>query len=294
MAGGAAMVAPIAMGLMSGLMGGGGSGGGKGKGGGESKPPMVVPGFESWPQTLTNALQSSQAARYFSVKPEPYLTSGATAAGLENDMLTGLQALFPTQGTGEPSIMGSFQQGLGNMNTAATSGFMPDIMSGIESRLLPAMERSFDRGAAEINEQAALGGNFSSTTRNQQMGDFRGGLESGLLSNLANIEGSLAPVAMQTRMQGTQMQMGLPGMLQGVTNPAIERALTESRFGRSNANETLGALGSVLSGFPMFQPTQGPGKMEQMMGGLGPIAGAALQGYLGNSRGYMGAKPGKG
>ena len=303
MAGAAGIMVPLITTFLSGMMNkssggssGGGGGKGGGKGGGESAPPQVVPGFESWPQTLTNALQSSQAARYFSVKPEPYIASGTGAASLEGDMLRGLQALYPTQGTGEPSLQGSFQAGLGGMNEMAATGFMPDIMSGIESRLLPAMERSFGRGSAAINEQAAMGGNFSSTGRNQEVADFRGGLESGVLSNLANIEGSLAPVAMQARAQGTQMQLGLPSMIQGLTNPAIERALTESRFGRSYANDTLGAIGSVLNGFPLYQQTQGPGKMEQMASALGPIVGSMAGGWASGAskNGYIGSQPGKG
>lgn len=175
-------------------------------------------------------------------------TEGAFGAGTNLGMGFANAAL-PALGTG-----------IGALTAGTKGGFSPQILASIEQMLLPALERSFGRGEAAIRESAANAGVLRSSGTVGQATDLREGLESGLLSQLAGIQGQLGLADLGARLSAAQSLAGLPG-------------------------QALGGLGSFLGNAPFYQPTQGPSGKEQFLSFAAPIAGSIFGGPIGGAIG---------
>ncbi len=214
----------------------------------ESATPQAIPGFEF----LTKALQSF-GPEVQSALQGVFSSPGFSQLGDFGSILQGAAGGFGAQP--------AFQEGL-------STGFMPDILGQVEAQLLPALERSQKRGSANIREEAINRGTLDSTGTTQSIGDLRGGLESGLLSNLAGITGNLAQGA-----QGIRGQLAGQGV--GSILPGVQTALGGTQFAQQLPLQALGALSGGAQATPLFQPTFGPSKGEQVLGAATEVGGAA-------------------
>ncbi|MEE8489947.1 MAG: hypothetical protein V3S43_06390 [Acidimicrobiia bacterium] len=169
---------------------------------------------------------------------------------------------------------GAFQEGI-------STGFAPDI-EGLEARLLPALERSFSRGEAAIRESAAGAGTLSSTSTPFAVGDLRGGLESGLLSQLAGIQGQGALQGQTIQAGLTGAGLGLPFQAANAFAPILSQGLEQSRFGAGQSFAGFEQLAALLGNLPAFVPRQTPSGVEAAHGkgpdGGGGSAGGTLGG----------------
>lgn len=204
---------PLAMGAAQGLMSGkGGGGGGGGKGGKGSRPQAPAP------TTIPGAL--------------PFLSTGLN--------------LFKQ--FGGPATKNAFGTAVKQLTQGVQTGFMPEVLAGVEQSLLPALERSFQRGSAAVNEGAANAGTLRSSSTTGDIADLRGGLESGLLSQLANLQGALAQQSIGARLGAGSELLRLP-------------------------SAGLAAGGSFMGNIPFAQPQFGPSGKESKGATLAPIAG---------------------
>lgn len=186
------------------------------------------------------------------------------AGQLQGAQAQAIQALLSGLGGVAGPSQQAFQQGL-------QTGFAPEILGDIEAKLLPALERSFDRSALGLREQASGLGALRGTGTVQGLADLRGGLESGLLSNLAGIQGQLGLGGQQVRAGLAGQGVQLPQQVLAALSPATGQFQQGQQF---QAGQPLNALGTVTSGAsatPMFQPTFGPSKFEQLAGGAAAV-----------------------
>lgn len=241
--------------------------------GSQSVPsPQITPGYEFLP-ALTRYFGQGGAGGLF----------GAPGVPFPNDVVNRSQSsLLEQLGLGS-EFNANYLQGL-------RTGFMPDILSSIESRLTPALERSFERGAASLNEQAVQRGTLNSTGTVQSLADYRGGLESGLLSNLAQIEQALGLGAQQVRGQlaagPSPGERGLASIM-----PLVSESLGQSRFNASQPLQAGQVAALLANATPLYQPTQQQGKFGSALEALAPLAGQAVANY---GRGGGGGKGGGG
>lgn len=246
-------------------------------GGQRTADPQIVPGFEFLSQ-LSQLFGSAGASNIGSV-------FGAPGVPLPTDVLGRSQDALLAQLGLAPDFQAAYREGL-------QTGFAPDILAGIESRLTPALERSFARGAGSIREQASNLGTLNSTGTVGTIADFRGGLESGLLSNLASIESALGQGAQQVR--GALAGGPSPGE-RAIASiiPYISEALAQSRFQANQPLAAIGAATGLADATPVFQPTYQPGKGASLFGALSPLTQTALSRVpLGGKGGSASKSPG--
>lgn len=183
-----------------------------------------------------------------------------------NDLISGL-------GREANQFGGLFNMGANSLLEGLNGGFLPQNLDRIEQGLRPAVERSFERGAASIREQNALTGNLSGSGASQQIADYRGGLEAGLQGQLANIYGGALPAGISAQSGLTNLatlgipgfQMGLLGQSQGLAqyNQGFPLQLLQTAFGG-------GAQGQYIPG----QESPWPG-VAQTLGTAAIAKGAA-------------------
>lgn len=172
-----------------------------------------------------------------------------------------------------------FNSSIGGIGTGAATGFLPST-DAIDALLRPSLDRSFERGAAEIREQNALTGNLSSTGASQQIADYRGGLESTLDTNVANIYGSLLPQSMNIRSDLSKFGATLPGVVSGsVYGPLADQGLNAQQF----PLQALGLATGAIGGAPFYarQGSTGNGAIPALISayfGGGGKGGAAAGG----------------
>lgn len=237
----------------------------------QTPPPGVVPGFEFLPGLLQSLATSTegQFGNLFNVPTtplDPFLLA----------QLGAIPGLNETLGLAAPSGT-SFAEGL-------QTGFAPDILSSVESRLLPALERSFQRGEAAIRESAGARGTLSSTGTTTDVGQLRGDLEGGLLQSLAGIESGLATNAQNIRAGLSSQGIGLPSAtIQTLLGP-ISAALQSGQFSSSLPLQAVNAVSQGAASTPLFQPTFGSSKGEDILG-LGTQLGSA---FVGNPAAFSG------
>jgi len=220
----------------------------------ETPAPQTIPGFEFLPQLLQQL--GGQAGQQFG-----NIFGDPSAPGLEG--LLGAQGDALSSITGNLGLLGT--QGTGTFLTGLESGFFPDIMGQVEAGLRPQLERSFQRGSEDIREQAANLGVLNSTGTVQNAQDFRGQLESGLLSNLSGIQGQLGQNAQNIRGQLASQAVGLPASILSALTPALGQALGQSQFASSLPLQAVNAISGGASATPLFQQTFGPSKFESMI-----------------------------
>lgn len=159
-----------------------------------------------------------------------------------------------------PAIQSTLGPASAAFGTGLETGFAPDLTANLEAQLLPALERSFGRGQDAIREEAALRGTLSGTGTTQQVADLRGGLESGLLSQLAGAQTALAQGA-----QGVRAGLAQSGI--GNVLNLIGQALEQSRFGATQPLAALGTVGGALSGIPTGQTGSSSSRSFSAQGG---------------------------
>jgi len=242
--------------------------------------PEVIPGFEFLPKFLQDISGNVDTS---AVGGDPNAGAGKLG-GLPGGAKGGVQSGLGIQG---PST-GAFLTGL-------ESGFAPSILSSVEGRLRPALERSFTRGTASLREQASRAGLGTSTGTLENIADLRGQLEGGLLQQLAGIEGNLAQRAQRSRTALASQGVGQGINVFGALLPAIGQILQESQFSRTLPLQAAGALSGAAANTPLFQPTFGTSKGESLLSAGGAAAGGAFGGPAGaKAGGQLGSAVGGG
>ncbi len=248
----------------------------------ESEAPRVIPGFEFLPGLLEQL--GGQAQQHFGNVFNP----GQVALGPLADLQQGLLSAYGTSASSIlPMVMGAFGQGL-------NTGFAPDVTQQVEAQLLPALERSFTRGKGAIAEHQANMGTLTSSGHDREVTDLRGGLESNLLSQLAGISGQGALQGQNVMAQLVGQGLGLPASVIAALNPAVGQALQSGQFMAGQPLNALNTIAGGASATPMYQPTFGASKGEQLLGGaaqgaMGFFTGnpAAMMGGIGNMAGGL-------
>ena len=246
-------------------------------GGRESASPQVVPGFEFQQNLLRDFSQAlgPQLQGIFANLPN------IDMSGAQGGVNQGLQALLSNLG-----MVGQSQQTFGE---GLQTGFMPQFTQDIENQLLQSLERSFTRGDEAVRGRAADLGAFSSsgTARNTQ--ELRTGLESNLMQQLAGLTGQGALQAQQMRGGLAGQGMQIPGqVLQGAMG-ALQQGINSSQFNAQLPIQGLGAVNQGVAATPLFQPTEGPSKLDSFIKTAAPIAGFAAGGPVGGKAGSAAA-----
>ena len=242
---------------------------GGGKGGG-SVPGEFAGLADAQSHILRALLQAGQGGFHDNQTRNPFSQFG----GMNPDTTRSAAGLFGESGLGYaeqaagagPSL---FQDALDALQTGINEGFTPDIVAGVESRLRPSVNRSFEQGAANVFEQSARAGTTRSTGTTQDLFRLSTDLENQLQQTLGGIESQLAPIEAQQRMGATQMGLGFPqessNFLQSLLGPVAQ----ESQFQRG----LLGGAGGAAAGQNI--PFQA-GKSEGQMYGNAASFAAAL------------------
>lgn len=280
---------------------GGGSGGSSGPGapgggkGGKNQEGFVPFEFQNLlgqgNQVLGDAIGQSQG-------------SGITGADFFFDpgFLSNIRGL--TEGltgdfgaAGQRRSLALFGEGQESLGRGIDEGFTGGLLTDIESRFRPQLDRAFELGSADIFEQAARTGTTRSSSTVESLGRFRTGLESNLQNILGGIEGQLAPLTAQQRERSTLAALAQPQSFMDLLRGPLREALGESQFLRGLPIQALGATGG-LNAVPFVPPIQkGSSPTEQALGFLGPIlaSGSGEGGkFAGGSAGAGASAGGKG
>jgi hypothetical protein len=170
-------------------------------------------------------------------------------------------------------MLGGGAQAQGSLSEGMATGFMPQILASIQAGLEPAADRMFDRGAAQIREQSALSGGLRSTGTSGAISDYRSGLDSQMLQQLAGIQGQLGLGAQQ--MRGNMTNSALQQLMSGVGT-----GLQQSNFASQLPLQAMQAIAGGASATPTYQPTFGPSKGEQIFGAATDIGASYMTGGM--------------
>ena len=192
---------------------------------------------------------------------DPRITQLGNMGTLAN--LGGLSSLIPQAigGLGQ-SIQGLGQLGQGNL------GNFGDLSGQITDLLMPAQQRQFDQGSANIREQAALSGNLASTGFNQATGQLQSDLAAQTGQQTAGLLGSLIPSTQQSQLGAFGNLAQLPGMIQQIIN-------APTQFQGQQGLGSINAGAGLLAGTPIDAPIVSNPKQD-MMSAAASVGSAAM------------------
>jgi len=131
-----------------------------------------------------------------------------------------------------------------------------------------------DVGSAQLNEQNALAGVFSSSGAAQNQADFAA-------NAVAQLQQSLAPLQLQASQTLASPatagigSLGFGGERQ-IADIDIQRQLQNFQAEQSLIPGLLSGTGAAAAGTSFFQPTTGPGKSESALSAASPIISELL------------------
>ena len=219
--------------------------GGSGKKGGDDAggiPAQLLPLAQALSNTGVNASQQFPSLFQFM---DPGFLQRATEQG--NALSSSLFNI------GAGAAPGLFGKALSGFEEGMSTGFAPDILSSIEQRLRPMAEYSKDILKADVLEGAAGLGQARSSGTVESLGRGFSNIEAGLQSMLGQIEGTLAPLALQTKAAFTQGGLGIGSILQNILAPGLSQGLGIGQFGATLPFQAASAIGAL----PFIAPQAG-------------------------------------
>lgn len=183
-----------------------------------------------------------------------------------------LSLLQGQAGAGMRGIMGQGGQGydaaLKTMTDVAATGMNPADVEFIRSQMQPFFDFQFQRGLGQARESQAQGGRFFGSGGVSAENDFTNQF-------LANQSATILPLAMQNRQLQLSAAQGIPqgfaqmmgGFGLGAQAGEVERLARLQEFVRTQPENAIPLLASLMGGTPMFQPAV-PQNFWQSLGGM--------------------------
>ncbi len=193
---------------------------------------------------------------------------GSQGLDLQGDILGGIQG---------SDVTGAFQTGLQGLGVGINQGYLrqslPNI-SELNAQFQPTTDYQFNRGAADLREQAALTGNLSSSGAFQNLTDYRAQLDNSQRGQVAGIYGNALaaglPSDIASRTQLTGQALGLPGQIStGLAGPASGQGLGAEQWQQNFPVQGFGTIMGANNGASPIVQGGGMSSTGQALVGLG-------------------------